>query len=147
MLILPLGLVLRRRSTTALALRLLYRSDRELDRTGRREMNSRMRESTDDPSFDFECHRRAAVEEYRQYQDRYTDFSKKLHDILTAIIRDSNLPFVAVFSRSKTLESFGRKASLRDPDNPTQPRYTRPLEQITDLAGARVVTIFQSTVQ
>ncbi|MFD5984633.1 GTP pyrophosphokinase family protein [Streptomyces cyaneofuscatus] len=40
-----------------------------------------------------------------------------------------------------------QKIRKRVPENPNSPRYSDPLDQITDLAGVRVITYFLNTVQ
>ena len=42
--------------------------------------------------------------------------------------------------RAKDATSFGRKAATPSEDNPTRPKYLWPLEEITDLAGIRIIT-------
>jgi len=47
--------------------------------------------------------------------------------------------------RAKAPESFAEKAGTQSEENPNRPKYEKPLEDITDLAGVRVITYFLST--
>ena len=55
-----------------------------------------------------------------------------------------NLQVHSIEPHAKSLESFRRKAGSSDDRG--GPRYVRPLEQITDLAGVRVIAYFLSDV-
>ena len=52
----------------------------------------------------------------------------------------------AIDSRAKDVDSFGRKAALASVEDPRRLQYTQPLQQITDLAGVRVITHFLEDV-
>ena len=49
-------------------------------------------------------------------------------------------------ARAKSIESFGDKAVQPSPQDPNKPKYSEPLGQITDLAGARVITFLLDAV-
>ncbi len=61
-------------------------------------------------------------------------------------LTDRKIKVANVESRGKSLESFGRKASLADEDDPGRPKYRHPLKDIKDMAGVRVITFFPKTV-
>ena len=96
--------------------------------------------------FDIELHGRVAADEYRKIRPLYEVFSHVIHDILENSLSDLNIKVASVQQRAKTVESFAKKASEPSATDPNSPRYTSPLSQITDLAGARVITFFPSTV-
>jgi putative GTP pyrophosphokinase len=52
----------------------------------------------------------------------------------------------SVQSRAKDAASLGKKSAEPSESDPARPKYDRPLEQITDLAGVRVITYFPSTL-
>ena len=96
-----------------------------------------------DPSvspFDFEAHERAAVAEYLRRQPFYNDLASVVARILEECIKKNQIKIHSVQARAKDATSFGRKASTPSEDDPTRPKYPRPLEQITDLAGIRIIT-------
>jgi putative GTP pyrophosphokinase len=95
--------------------------------------------------FDFEVHRRAALEQYGRKRDLYREFAETVRDILadaTKGLRISEFQF-----RAKELESFGKKSVTPAERNPDEPKYKHPLADITDLAGVRVITFFPRTVE
>lgn len=96
--------------------------------------------------FDFDTHRRAAVEEYREVRPLYESFAGVLHRILDDAFRLDEMQAASVEHRAKALDSFGEKAATPDETDPEKPKYPEPLKQITDLAGVRVVTFFPKTV-
>ncbi len=53
----------------------------------------------------------------------------------------------SITSRAKEPASFEKKAAKPSPRNPSEPKYTNPLEDITDKAGVRVISYFLSTVE
>jgi hypothetical protein len=87
------------------------------------------------PSFDFEEHRRAAVEEYQQVQGLYIAFSETLRSIVKEALVSANLKVASVECRAKTPESFGKKASQPSTEDPEIPKYKDPMHEITDLSG------------
>jgi ppGpp synthetase/RelA/SpoT-type nucleotidyltranferase len=98
------------------------------------------------PAFDLESHRRFAVGEYQRVQGLYEAFGMVLHDLLSLLVREVPGPRRAVFGRTKSLESFGRKAALRKRNDATLPRYPNPVEDIDDLAALRIATAYTSGV-
>ena len=97
--------------------------------------------------FDFEAHRRAAVDEFAKKRPAYVDFAEVVKRILGETIRHGGLKIHSVEARAKDLESFGDKAMRPSATNPGRPMYETPVEQVEDLAGARVITFFPSTIE
>ena len=107
-----------------------------------------VRMSSDNPvPFDFEAHRRRTEQEYQSVRGRYEEFSQTIKDILTQAFQSASVNVASIEARAKTVESFGKKASEADDADETQPKYTDPLKQITDLAGVRVITFLPRTIE
>lgn len=87
--------------------------------------------------FDFEGHRIRAWEAYGAIRPKYERFSNAVESIIRKALQDIEVHQVA--ARAKSIEKFAKKASKPDPDDPTRPKYSDPLQQIEDLAGARVI--------
>jgi putative GTP pyrophosphokinase len=98
-------------------------------------------------AFDFDTHRRTAVDEYARKRPIYNDFADVVRRTLQESIRHKSLKIHSVDARAKSLEGFGAKVMRPSEADPSRPKYDRPLEQIEDLAGARVITFFPSTVK
>src|SRR5579862_3548929 len=96
--------------------------------------------ASDVREFDFASHARLATEQYRQVQPRYSDFSRTLGDILRAKLVASDIRYHTLEYRAKDLDSFERKAQRATEKDPTRPKYPDPVQEITDLAAARVIT-------
>ena len=96
--------------------------------------------------FDFESHRKAAVEQYAQKRELYDVFSWEIKNILTEAIESRGLKINDIQCRAKSEKSFGKKAMTPSEQNPDEPKYKNPLSDITDLAGVRVITFFPKTV-
>lgn len=96
--------------------------------------------------FDFEEHRRAAVDEYQRVRPIYEALASEVQRILRQCLAASQIQTASIDARAKSLESFGEKAGSPSESDPEAPRYQDPLHQITDLAGVRVITFFPRTV-
>jgi putative GTP pyrophosphokinase len=96
--------------------------------------------------FDFESHRKQAVEQYAKKRKLYEEFAWEIENILTEAIDTRNIKINVIQSRAKDEKSFGKKAMTADEQNPEKPKYKNPMSDITDLAGVRVITFFPSTV-
>ena len=105
-------------------------------------------EAEEDPtsSFDFEAHRDSAVEDYRRVRGTYEDFAAALKRILIDSLKTKGLTFHSVDARAKDIDSFGEKSETPSDDDHSRPRYESPLDEITDLAGVRIITYFPRTV-
>jgi ppGpp synthetase/RelA/SpoT-type nucleotidyltranferase len=100
------------------------------------------------PDFDFVAHRRRSVERYQNVRSLYEAFASVLRNILDQVLRSaSGIKIASIEARAKTLESFGNKAIEPSDTDPDESKYTDPLKQITDLAGARIITFFPGTVE
>ena len=98
-------------------------------------------------AFNFEAHRKSAVEQYEKKRQVYEDFAFTVRDILSDAAETRSLKINVIQCRAKERESFARKAATPDEQNPGGPKYKNPLSDITDLAGVRVITFFPSTVK
>lgn len=77
---------------------------------------------------------------YSGMRDKFERLSKAVRDRLIPEIESRNISVEITSNRAKDVESFKDKISLRDK------AYTDPLNEVTDLAGVRVVTHFSSDV-
>lgn len=78
---------------------------------------------------------------YERVRPQYEEFAQRLHDLLVQILKTKNIPFHTVEHRAKTVDSFVEKSSRPGKT------YQIPLEEITDLAGVRVILYYQEDVQ
>lgn len=97
--------------------------------------------------FDFNAHRNAAEDEYRRVQGTYRDFAETIRTLLARALEAGSVPVHSIEARAKQVDSLGRKAARPEETAPDRPKYARPLEEIKDLAGARVITFFLNSVQ
>jgi len=97
--------------------------------------------------YDFESHRKRAEAEYRTVRSRYADLAEYLERFLQLALRQANITAASVDVRVKDAESFARKAVQPSPLNPKLPKYTDPMQQISDMAGARVITFIPRSVE
>jgi ppGpp synthetase/RelA/SpoT-type nucleotidyltranferase len=100
---------------------------------------------TQEPLFDFEEHRRAAVDAYAKVRSLYEEFSRTIANILTEALTRKSVKVHSIQGRAKELESFGRKVMRHSDTEPEVPKYSDPMKNITDLAAARVITFFPRT--
>ncbi len=98
-------------------------------------------------TFDFDAHRKASVDAYNRKRGLYDEFAQTLKEILQVAVSNHTLKIHSIEARPKTLESFAKKVVTPLETNPELPKYEHPLEQITDLAGVRVITFFPRTVE
>lgn len=99
---------------------------------------------TQEPIFDFEEHRKRALESYQAVVESYKDFARILKDILETCLARSGTQIHSIEARAKDPDSFAKKASKVHKENRNKPKYKWPLSEITDLAAARVITFFLS---
>ena len=97
--------------------------------------------------FDFAAHEEKAVAEYRERQLFYQSQATAIKRILEEALKRKDIQVHSVQARAKEPSSFGKKASQSSETDPAKPKYPRPLEEITDLAGVRVITYFPGTVE
>ncbi|MEV6221925.1 hypothetical protein AB0M13_09770 [Nocardia fluminea] len=96
--------------------------------------------------FDFESHRISVEAEYRKVRGAYADFSTVVKSILEVSLENADVLVHSIEERAKSVESFGKKAIRADSENPDALKYDEPLKEITDLAAARVITFFLSSL-
>lgn len=91
--------------------------------------------------FDFEAHRQQAVQAYLPIRARYEQLAEIVRHILMEASARKGIKVRSVESRAMDIEGLAEKASRPASDDPEQPQYRNPLADITDLAGARVITV------
>jgi putative GTP pyrophosphokinase len=100
----------------------------------------------DGAAFDFEAHRKTAVDQFSKKRELYEHFASAVRDILADALESRKLKVNDIQVRAKELKSFSKKAMSPNEQNPGEPKYKNPLSEITDLAGVRVITFFPRTV-
>lgn len=98
-------------------------------------------------NFDFEAHRREAVDRYARQRPTFQEFAFVARNILRDAIDRKQLKVHSIEARAKSLESFGEKTMTPADADPDAPKYPDPLAQITDLAAVRIITFFPRTVE
>ena len=116
------------------------------DSTFNRQVDEIGRQEEQDEHLDFAEHRRTAVEGYRRIRGRYEAFAQAVREILVQALRSADIRVSSVEARAKDPESFGAKAELPSDNDHRAPKYRRPLDEITDLAGVRIITFFPRAV-
>src|SRR5277367_1104654 len=96
--------------------------------------------------FDFEKHERDAVVAYLERQAYYQNLAGVVSRIIEECITNRGITVHSVQYRAKDPASFGRKATIPAETDVNRPKYDRPLEQITDLAGVRIITQLHGTL-
>jgi putative GTP pyrophosphokinase len=97
--------------------------------------------------YDFVAHEKTAVAEYLKCHDFYVDLATVVKRIIDESLKRRSIKVHSVEARAKDPTSYGRKAAQPSGADPNAPKYERPLQQITDLAGVRVITYFPSTLE
>lgn len=87
-----------------------------------------------------------AVAVYLERQDFYRDLAFAVRRIVEECLNKRGIQVHSVQARAKTATSVGRKAATPSDADPSKPKYTDPLNQITDLAAVRVIAFFPKTV-
>jgi putative GTP pyrophosphokinase len=106
-----------------------------------------MTEEGNAPSFDFEAHRRQAVDAYAKVRSKNQEFGFAVRNILREATERKELKVHSIEARAKSLDSFGGKAIRPSEEDPDLPKYRDPLREITDLAAVRVITFFPRTIK
>lgn len=91
-----------------------------------------------------ELHKKDSLLQYVEVRDTYASFAEAIKGILDAALADN--PIHAIQARAKDFDSFSEKASKRDATT-NELKYLDPLNEITDLAGVRVITYVPKTVE
>lgn len=79
-----------------------------------------------------------AVKLYKKRRHKYLELKTEVELILRESLKENNIIFHSIESRVKSISSFRDKA-LRE-------KYDNPAEEITDLAGIRIVTLFEKEI-
>ncbi len=87
-----------------------------------------------------------AVEEYKLKRPLYEEFVNALKRILNDTLRSTSLKIHSIEGRAKSVESFAEKASRPSDVDHNKLKYDRPVEQITDLSGVRIIVWLPSDV-
>lgn len=99
-----------------------------------------------DEAFDFQSHKEKAITAYllkRSHYEQFCDFAKV---IIEQALARRGTKIHSVQARAKDPVSFGKKASQPSDENPLKPKYENPLEDITDLAGLRIIAFFPKAI-
>lgn len=97
--------------------------------------------------FDSEKYGKEALTKYTPVKSRYEEFARKMELVLNELLHANKIRVHSVTSRAKDEDSFLKKAQKPNPDNPNKPYYSDPLNEITDLAGVRIITYFLQTAE
>lgn len=79
-----------------------------------------------------------AVLWYESQRNKYRDLRAEVEVILRETLNENEIIFHSIESRVKSVESFRSKASRE--------KYSKPVEEITDLCGVRVITLFEKEI-
>lgn len=96
--------------------------------------------------FDFDLHKKNAMDDYSKVRPLYEAYCINLKTILTKCIELKKIKYHSIEARPKDIERFGKKASQSSEENANEPKYKVPLSEITDMAGARIITFFPNTI-
>ncbi len=97
-------------------------------------------------AFDFRAHQQAAIAAYLPRQVFYQDLSTAVRRIVEESLKIREIRIHSIEARAKAPASLGRKATTPSEVGPAQPKYPKPLEDITDLAAVRVIAFFPKTL-
>jgi len=75
---------------------------------------------------------------YKEKRHKYEELSNEVKKIIRETLDERNIVFHSIESRAKSVESFKRKSRRN--------KYKTPREEITDLTGIRVITLFEKDV-
>lgn len=84
---------------------------------------------------------------YEKVLGLHEDYARSLKAVLENSLQDAKLVAHSITYRAKDPASFEKKAARVSSANPSEPKYSDPLNQITDQAGVRIITYFLSTVE
>lgn len=79
-----------------------------------------------------------AVISYEKRRHKYLDLVKEVENILRESLKENDISFHSIKSRVKSVESFKEKAARE--------KYNDPINEITDLAGFRIITLFEKEI-
>lgn len=81
---------------------------------------------------------------YVKVRDKYLDFAASIRNILSAALTDYSIHTIQ--ARAKDFDSFAKKSAKIDKDS-GELKYLNPLDDLTDLAGVRIITYVQQTIR
>ncbi|WP_432943724.1 GTP pyrophosphokinase [Kribbella sp. CA-253562] len=88
-----------------------------------------------------------AAAQYERMHQQYVGGARKLEALINELIgEEEGINYLSATARAKDPESFLSKASKPRPDDPDRPKYDDPLNQITDLVAARIITFLVEAV-
>src|SRR3954471_7575045 len=88
-----------------------------------------------------------AAAQYERTHQQYVGGARKLESLINELIgEEEGINYLSATARAKDPESFLAKASKPHPDDPAKPKYDDPLNQITDLVAARIITFLVEAV-
>lgn len=76
-----------------------------------------------------------AYDWYSQKRSTYEGLCKTVGAIIESLLRSNKIDFLSVTTRAKTIDSFSEKCDRKG--------YAKPIEEITDLAGIRIITFIE----
>lgn len=79
-----------------------------------------------------------AVKWYEKEKHNYLNLKTEIVVILREALKENNIIFHSIESRVKSVNSFRNKA-MRE-------KYEKPVKEITDLAGIRIITLFEKEI-
>jgi len=101
---------------------------------------------TTEGKFNFIAHEQNAVSEYLKIRPFHVDLCAVMKRIIEDILKRRVIQIHSVEARAKDPVSFGKKAAKPSDADPDKPKYTNPLNEITDLSGIRIITFFPKTL-
>jgi len=96
--------------------------------------------------FDFGNHKLHAIQEYQKIRPLYEEYVTVIRNVLSEVFKSRHINIHSIEVRAKEIASFGNKASMPSPVDPSKPYYPNPLFDITDLAGIRVIVFLPRTL-
>ncbi len=88
-----------------------------------------------------------AAAQYERMHQQYVGGARKLEALIDELIGDEEgINYLSATARAKDPESFLAKASKPRADDSGRPKYDDPLNQITDLVAARIITFLVEAV-
>lgn len=97
--------------------------------------------------FDFARHEQETVTNYLKVEQFYKDLASVAARIVEECLKQQNINVHSVDYRAKEPKSLGKKAAIPSDSIPNAPKYRKPLEEITDLSGVRIITYFPGTLE
>jgi putative GTP pyrophosphokinase len=97
-------------------------------------------------NFDFHEHSQTVLTAYLEKRSFFEGLAVVVKRILEEALRRRDIKVHSVDARAKDPTGVAKKAAMPSGEDPTKPKYSDPLKQITDLAAARVITYFPDTL-